>query len=93
MKVLFKTNIDAYNEKRCFSENFDAVPRVGDKVQVLVQFVSYFQERKLPTRLEVVDVTWKEISNNWDGVNPEACAIVELWYDLKISKLAGANTL
>ena len=101
MKVIFKTNIDVYNEKRCFPEHLDAVPRKGEYVEVLPEFHSYYSDLKLPRRLEVVDITWKERQNGSGGSIDigysnyyETYAEVELWYraiDLEISKISGGK--
>ena len=87
MKVIFTTNIDAYNEKRCFPDDFtpEMIPRKGDMVQVRAGFASYYQDKKLPVRLEVTRVTWSETT-----------VVCELWYnetDKKSADLAGAKTL
>ena len=95
MVVVFKTNIDAYNEKRCFSEHMSAVPRKGDKILVLPQYESYYRNLKLPTRLEVVDISWSErevgsassasysviSSASYSVEKFETIAFVELWYN------------
>ena len=87
MKVVFKTNIDAYSEKSCFPTNFtlEMIPRKGDMVEIITSFVSYYRERKLPLRLEVTRVTWSE-----------TMVVCELWYndtDKKLADIAGAKTL
>lgn len=82
MRIIFKTNLDRY-QVNCFPENLQQVPRKGDLVLVKESFFSYFSEKKLPLRLEVVSVTWL------DGG-----AICELWYnetDLKIAKESKAD--
>lgn len=84
MKVVFKTNIDAY-KTNCFPTNLEMPPRIGEKVMVSEVFLNYFSGKKLPLRLEVVDVTWSEL-----GV------ICELWYNKKDKEIAdknGAKTL
>ena len=85
MKIVFTTNIDAYKNKSCFPSNLAFVPRVGEKVSVILDWFDIFKKKNLPTRLEVVDVTYtlKEV-------------IVELWYnkqDLEIATLAGGKPL
>ncbi len=57
MRVIFKTNIDAY-KTNCFPENFTIPPRIGEKVYVAEVFKSYYEQKNLPGRLEVVDVSW-----------------------------------
>lgn len=82
MKIVFKTNIDKY-QTNCFPENLLFVPRVGEKVMVTPVFESWFKDKKLPIRLEVVDVTYAE-----------QFVICELWYnkqDLEFLKLARVN--
>lgn len=68
MNILFRTNIDHY-KKNCFPTNFKMPPRIGESVSVIDIFIDSFTKRKLPTRLEVVDVIWSENS-----------IICELWY-------------
>ena len=82
MKVRFKTNLDHY-KTNCFPENLTIPPRVGEKVLVNQVFGQYYAAKKLPLRLEVVEVTWCE-----DGV------ICELWYndtDRKLAEASGAE--
>jgi len=82
MKVIFRTNLDNY-QTNCFPENLEAAPRVGDKVMVTEVFGSYFTGKKLPVKLEVVDVVWTD-----KGV------LCELWYskiDVETAKLNGIN--
>jgi hypothetical protein len=79
MKVVFRTNIDAYNEKRCFPDHLDAVPRKGEYVEVLPEYIGYYRDKHLPTRLEVVSITWKE--RNMGASIYETYAEVELWYN------------
>lgn len=100
MKVIFHTNIDAYNEKRCFPEHFDIAPRKGDFIQVKPDFDSYYRGLKLPNRLEVVNVTWKEHCTGdafgHDFGHYETIAYCELWYnqtDLEMAKMAGGKPL
>ena len=79
MKVVFRTNVDHY-QKPCFPINLDAVPRKGDDVAVTGAYKSYYESQKLPTVMEVVNVTWGE-----SGV------ICELWYkkiDIEYAKLS-----
>ena len=95
MKVVFTTNIDAYNEKRCFPEHITEVPRKGDKVLILPKYESYYRNLKLPIRLEVVDVSWAE-REVVEMREFESIAFVELWYnqtDLEMAKMAGGKPL
>lgn len=88
MIVIFKTNLDQYQGEH-FGSRFgwkEAVPRVGDLVEVRGLYYSHFQSKKMPTRLEVVRVTWQEV---YDDIE----VTVELWYnklDLELAKNAGA---
>ena len=59
MTVIFHTNIDAYNTN-CFPEYISIPPRIGEKVSVVEAFGKHFINQKLPTSLEVVDVTWTD---------------------------------
>ena len=103
MKVVFHTNIDAYNERiRPFPEHISEVPRKGDMIRVKPDFESYFRNLKLPTRLEVVNIEWKEeesgsvISNNTRYTDYETIVYCELWYnklDKELADFAGAKTL
>ena len=82
MKVIFRTNLDNY-QTNCFPENLTTPPRVGEKVMVTEVFGSYFTSKKLPVKLEVVDVTWTD-----KGV------LCELWYseiDVKTAKQNNIN--
>ena len=90
MKVVFRTNIDAYSNGDFFPENFTQVPRKGDMVQVKPDYVAHLKSLKLPICLEVVQITWKE------PMEGEELTIVELWYnetDLKIARNNGAHPL
>jgi len=82
MKVKFRTNLDNY-QTNCFPVNLTIPPQRGDKVLVNISFRDYFLNKKLPIRLEVVDVIWSEHE-----------VICELWYieqDLKFAELKGVN--
>lgn len=82
MKIVFATNLDHY-KTNCFPENLSFAPRVGEKVSVTNIFMQYFKDKKLPTRLEVVEVTYTD-----QGI------LCELWYnskDVEIAKLSGTN--
>ena len=83
MKVLFKTNIDNYSTKRCFPENFEIPPRIGESVRVKESFVSYYETRKLPTVLKVVDVIWTE--------EYVLCELDYSKFDLQAAKLSNVN--
>ena len=82
MKVIFITNLDNY-QNHCFPEKLTMVPRKGDIINVTEVFVKYFEDKKLPTRLEVVDVIW--------GEKDVKC---ELWYkeiDVRAAKISNIN--
>ena len=84
MKVVFRTNIDHY-KTNCFPENVTIPPRIGETVLVTEVFAEYYSKKKLPIRLEVVDVTWTD-----KGV------VCELWYkkiDVEAAKLSGVKLL
>jgi hypothetical protein len=84
MKIIFHTNIDTY-QTNCWPENLPFVPRKGERVHVSEVFVSYFRDKKLPLRLEVVDVTYTD-----------KAVVCELWYnktDKELAEMAGAKTL
>lgn len=84
MKIIFKTNIDAY-KREWFPDNFKFVPREGEFVRVKDTMVNHLRSIKLPTRLKVVGIEYAE------------CFVsVELWYDKvdkELAELAGAKTL
>lgn len=86
--VRFRTNLDQYTgEDFADSFGFDIVPRTGDFIEVRRDRILKFESKRLPTRLEVVSVTW-HLS---DSGRPEAT--VELWYnktDLELAKMANA---
>lgn len=82
MKVKFRTNLDHY-KKACFPTTLTMPPRIGEKVLVGSTMTSFYKDKKLPCRLEVVDVIWGE-----DDV------VCELWYneiDKQIASCCGAN--
>lgn len=82
MKVVFKTNVDNY-KTNCWPDNIEIPPRKGDMVMVNQSFVDYYASKKLPTRMEVVDVTWSE-----KGV------VCELWFtaiDVAFAKAGGVK--
>lgn len=85
MKVIFKTNIDHY-KMDCFPDAYiDIPPRIGETVSVRELRSDYFINKKLPLRLEVVDVIWTE-----NGV------VCELWYkknDVEAAKLSNIKLL
>ena len=84
MRIIFKTNLDNY-QTNCFPDNLPFVPRIGEKVSVTNVFIQYFRDKKLPTRLEVVDVTYTD-----------QFVTCELWYndtDKRLSESMGAKTL
>jgi hypothetical protein len=83
-KIVFTTQIDHYKTS-CWPTDLSIAPRIGEKVLVTKVFIDYFRSKKLPTRLEVVDVTHTD-----DGI------VCELHYnklDKQIADQNGANTL
>jgi len=84
MKVKLHTNVDRYNEYQCWPE-LSFPPRIGEIVEVRNTFVSHFRNQKLPTRMEVIQVTHSEF-----GI------LCDLWFteiDIKIMKQNGVNPL
>ena len=82
MVVKFLTNINNY-QTNCLPDNLTIPPRKGEKVLVIEAFSSHFANKKLPLRLEVVDVIWTD-----KGV------VCELHYcdiDVRIAKSNGVN--
>lgn len=91
MKVIFTTNIDAYTS-RDFPTNFGNVPSKGHFIKVNKNVVSKFSDKKFPTELEVVSITWEEVDTAFSG--PETTVYVELHYkkiDLEFAKLNNIN--
>lgn len=81
---MFRTNIDLY-KTNCWPTNLEIPPRIGETVLVVESFGKYYAQQKLPTRMEVVDVTWTE-----RGV------VCELWYkkiDTEAAKISGVKLL
>jgi len=84
MKIVFTTNLDAYSGSM-FPDMHHFVPRMGELVEVKKQCYSGLDQKKLPRRLEVVRVLYREES-----------VVVELWYnktDLEIARQAGAKPM
>lgn len=82
MKIIFRTNIDAY-QTNCFPNNLESVPRVGELIMVVETFISYYKNKQLPTILEVVQV-----------VHTEKGVICELHYsdiDVKSARINKIN--
>lgn len=88
MKVVFSTNLDQYQGRyfgRLMYQNSRIIPRVGEFVEVIPDYKQHLASMKLPTRLEVVRVTYQE--------EEDLIVRVELWYnktDLELAKLANA---
>jgi hypothetical protein len=78
MEIIYNTNIDVY-KKKCFPI-LELVPRKGDYVHVTQGYEPYFTSKKLPTRLQVVDITWFEHK-----------VICELWFSDVDYKLYGLD--
>lgn len=84
MKVIFKTNVDHY-KTNCWPTNIDIPPRKGDTVMVVEAFDKHYQSKRLPTEMEVVNVTWTE-----------KAVLCELWYkaiDVRLAELSGVKLL
>lgn len=84
MKIKLHTNVDRYNEYPCWPE-LSFPPRVGEIVEVLDTFVSHFRNQKMPTRMEVTQVTHSEF-----GIR------CELWFtatDVQAMSQNGINPL
>lgn len=89
IRVLFHTNVDAY-KKDCWPKYLQVVPRVGEFINVRHNFKSYFRDQTLPTRMEVVSVTYDESDDKTQT------AFVELWYnstDKQLADMSGGKTL
>lgn len=69
MKIIYKTNIDVYENYWFPKNHVNIPPSVGHRVSVSSSVKSFFIDRRLPTSLEVVKVTWEE-----------DCIICELHY-------------
>lgn len=79
MKIYFKTNLDWYSGAS-FPVLENIVPRKGEIVSVHQQSLSFCEHNKIPSQLEVVNVTYY-----YDRV------ICELWYrdiDIKWAELS-----
>ena len=68
MKITFRTNLDNYQSNK-FPDDFTNPPRIGDSVSVKEEFIDFYEKKKLPTSLIVVDVIWFS-----DKI------VCELWY-------------
>lgn len=60
MKIVFKTQVDAY-KTNCWPENLTQVPRIGDTIVIKEAFGNHFSSRNLPLRMEVKDVSWMDL--------------------------------
>lgn len=83
MAIILKTNIEHYQQEDLFP-NLTVIPRIGETIEVREAYKEMFEKEKLPTRLEIVGVTYKE-------GNVVECQLVYNYYDKKKAKLAGAN--
>ena len=68
MDICLHTNIDSYSAIVWPILNY--VPRIGEHVEIPSVFHQTFAKRKLPYRLQVVDVTYKE-----------KIVLIEMWFD------------
>jgi hypothetical protein len=90
MKLLFKTNLDKY--QNAFFNRLDSaiIPRIGEYVEIITSLKSTFRDEKLPTRLKVVNVTYTLHTS----LTNDQYVTIELWYDetdLKAMKLSNVN--
>jgi hypothetical protein len=78
MDIIYTTNIDAYRNID-FSRLPNAIPRKGEHVELPKVYHHSFAVKKLPFRLQVVDVTYKEnyvqVELHFDPLD------VEVWKD------------
>lgn len=82
--VFCRTNIDAY-KGQIFPDKLHTPPHKGEFVWVKKELRPVFESKRLPIRLEVV-----QVEHNEDGVR------IELWYndlDRRVADTAGAKTL
>ena len=78
IKILLHTNLDDYNASM-FTEEFPAVPSVGDRVFTKTEWDPILKEKNLPRSLEVVSVRWQPDQSSSN--ERKAIPIVELWYN------------
>lgn len=79
--IVFRTNVDRYKGANTFPKLMDVIPRIGETVEVT--YKPEFINRGLPTRMQVVDVTYTEFE-----------VVVELWFkaiDIKAAEISGVN--
>ena len=84
MRIICQTNVDLY-PGRCWPIDLKYVPRIGENVQVVSNFISHFRDQSLPTYMEVVNVIYSETEVR-----------VELWYSelsTRAAELAGTKLL
>lgn len=81
--VVFSTNIDNYNSTRPFPADYTFVPRKGESVSVTDVFTSYYRDKGLPTKLEVVGITYYE--------NRVVCELHYSENDVRLANLSGIN--
>ena len=55
--IICRTAVDRYKGNDTFAPLVD-IPRIGETVEVSDSFRSWFTDRKLPTRMEVIDVIY-----------------------------------
>ena len=80
--VKISTNIDAY-ENSNFVIPANVIPRKGEQVSVKKEMIDFYQRKRFPTKLQVINVTYFE-----DYVK------VELHFnetDFQIAKISGVN--
>jgi hypothetical protein len=80
IEIVLKTNIDSYRNVQW--QQLKHVPRIGEHIELPKVYHKIYAERKLPYRLEVVDVTYLECSVlvelHFDELD------VKLWKDASI---------
>ena len=69
MKIILKTNIDAYNGGHVVWPTLSIVPRVGEQIRIHPISKSYCDSKQIPHQLTVDSVTY-----TIDGVE------VDLWF-------------
>lgn len=92
VKIVFHTNVDDYGIV-CWPKYTNIIPRIGETVYVDDQMKDYYRNKKLPIRMEVVDISYSEKKDSlYTGYTNEYYTLVEveLWYkdvDWKFLKL------
>ena len=58
-KIVFHTNVDEY-QRNCWPAHMEVIPRKGETIYVNDEMKDYYRGKKLPIRMEVVDVCYSE---------------------------------